>query len=619
DHDHPQDHKCSGPESIRVHNCGSKEMDEIPNQDSNVDFDPSAPYSSSMDNVPLKLLFGVSNVKMRQSPTQEKAMQIDLSSPKDQLDSTESIRIKLRESLASALALVGDEQQRKDANSEKNLKTGSVVLEMPFNLDCHAGEMEQIEAKAETNIYCGKESPKTLKRDRAEFEQKNELTEAPVSSGYLTEGSHKDELPLSADSNITGTDMPENGTLKRTKLDKEEISIELNGQTAEISDVIQVLGFKIEAELFRKYAGVNKKYKEKARSLLFNLKDRNNPELRARVVSGEITPESLCCMTAEQLASKELSQWRIAKAEELAHMIVLPDADVNFRRMLKKTHKGEFQVEVENDDVGAEVTASGLPLQAKHEQPETEVLNMDDITDTAGIQDNNGIASPASLPSLTSSGQVVGVAASQVSPTEVATIQRTREQKILPEIMSLYDYMGSRGDELNEGSDDYRIQNSESIECATKADIVCNEESFEWEKSLPGQMNFEKGISGFSNDHSVHGDRILFNNSKMIHSNSCQEWQVGNIVNSPSSEKLWEGMLQLNPLVVETVMAVFKSGEKTSAKEWSKFVEVKGRVRLDAFEKFLQELPLSRSRAVMVVSICCKDASLESTLITIQE
>lgn len=42
------------------------------------------------------------------------------------------------------------------------------------------------------------------------------------------------------------------------------------------------------------------------------------------------------------------------------------------------------------------------------------------------------------------------------------------------------------------------------------------------------------------------------------------------------------------------------SGEKTSTKEWASSLEIKGRVRLDAFEKFLQELPKSRSRAVMV-------------------
>lgn len=49
------------------------------------------------------------------------------------------------------------------------------------------------------------------------------------------------------------------------------------------------------------------------------------------------------------------------------------------------------------------------------------------------------------------------------------------------------------------------------------------------------------------------------------------------------------------------------SGERTSAKDWPGILEIKGRVRLDAFEKFLQELPLSRSRAVMVslVYFCC--------------
>ena len=45
------------------------------------------------------------------------------------------------------------------------------------------------------------------------------------------------------------------------------------------------------------------------------------------------------------------------------------------------------------------------------------------------------------------------------------------------------------------------------------------------------------------------------------------------------------------------------SGEKTSTKEWPDSIEIKGRVRLDAFEKFLQELPMSRSRAVMVYQV----------------
>jgi SPOC domain len=46
---------------------------------------------------------------------------------------------------------------------------------------------------------------------------------------------------------------------------------------------------------------------------------------------------------------------------------------------------------------------------------------------------------------------------------------------------------------------------------------------------------------------------------------------------------------------------VFCSGEKPFMKEWPGFIEIKGRVRLEPFEKFLKELPLSRTRAIMVI------------------
>ena len=42
----------------------------------------------------------------------------------------------------------------------------------------------------------------------------------------------------------------------------------------------------------------------KYRSLLFNLKDLSNPELRARVLMGDIPPAKLVRMSSEQLASR---------------------------------------------------------------------------------------------------------------------------------------------------------------------------------------------------------------------------------------------------------------------------------------------------------------------------
>ncbi|OEL20356.1 hypothetical protein BAE44_0018628 [Dichanthelium oligosanthes] len=110
-----------------------------------------------------------------------------------------------------------------------------------------------------------------------------------------------------------------------------------DGATGEKNDIIQKgqsLALRIEEELFKLFGEVNKKYKEKGLSLLFNLKDKSNPVLRERVLSGEITPKDLCSMTTDELASNELSVWRLAKAEELAKMVVRPNREVNVTRLI---------------------------------------------------------------------------------------------------------------------------------------------------------------------------------------------------------------------------------------------------------------------------------------------
>ncbi|KAK9919113.1 hypothetical protein WJX75_009483 [Coccomyxa subellipsoidea] len=58
-----------------------------------------------------------------------------------------------------------------------------------------------------------------------------------------------------------------------------------------------------ESAMHRQNDGVNQRYKAKYRSLIFNLKDANNPDLRRRVLSGEITGDVLVNLSAEELAS----------------------------------------------------------------------------------------------------------------------------------------------------------------------------------------------------------------------------------------------------------------------------------------------------------------------------
>ncbi|KAL0903412.1 hypothetical protein M5K25_027792 [Dendrobium thyrsiflorum] len=62
-----------------------------------------------------------------------------------------------------------------------------------------------------------------------------------------------------------------------------------------------------------------------------------------------------------------------------------------------------------------------------------------------------------------------------------------------------------------------------------------------------------------------------------------------------------------------------RDGEKVQDINWPAHVEIKGKVRLHAFEKFIQELPRSRNRALMVISLCWKVGSCRSDLAAMRE
>ena len=62
----------------------------------------------------------------------------------------------------------------------------------------------------------------------------------------------------------------------------------------------------VEAAAFSKYGPeTNETYKSKIRSLFQNLKNKSNPGLRQRVMSGEVTPEKFVVMTHDELKSAE--------------------------------------------------------------------------------------------------------------------------------------------------------------------------------------------------------------------------------------------------------------------------------------------------------------------------
>ncbi|KAI4377619.1 hypothetical protein MLD38_015216 [Melastoma candidum] len=361
----------------------------------------------------------------------------------------------------------------------------------------------------------------------------------------------------------------------------------------------EVLASNIEAELFKLFGGVNKKYKEKGRSLLFNLKDRNNPELRQKVVLGEIPPDRLCSMSAEELASKELSEWRVAKAEELAQMVVLPDSEVDFKRLVKKTHKGELQVEVEEDDgLSVEVSAR-VPIisygrsQTQEQRPRSEKPGEanDSAEDVGGRRDL--VERNSSFTLTIPSEDQVSLDSEPPIVQEVDIIEEDAT-KDLPPIVSLDEFMQSLDSEPP--FEDWQVNagNTESI--PVKA-VRIGSKMRSLERCL-------KDTGDTAEDKSSTFDEARLKSD-------VSESEIDNVRKSSMDDHVWDGSLQLSgsSSSVVSIMALFKSGEKTITKDWVSCLEVKGRVRLDAFEKFLQGLHLSRSRALMVVHLVCKRSS----------
>ncbi|CAN1287496.1 PHD finger protein 3 [Linum perenne] len=529
---------------------------------------------------------GVQNTTLKKSQTSQ--MQ---PSHKVKNESFDSVRSKMRESLSAALALVQDKSldNRKDS---KNIAAGAP--EPPSSANDNSISSEPMDSLPEAGNVVNDAGLTNTSTNDVQGQQPGDtvsIDDIPFSENFYV----KDELLQGNGlSWVLDSDMEfidENG-IGQKQLDQDVPSVE-NKQLQNP----EILASKIEAELFKLFRGVNKKYKEKGRSLLFNLKDRNNPELREKVMQGDISPERLCSMTAEELASKELSEWRVAKAEELAQMKVLPDSDVDIRKLVRKTHKGEFQVEDDQDrDILSAEVAVGTNSLPRPKSKGGNTKKAEKVLDK-NSSDGQGAAYTLTIPQTEGGDLMQGLMVDD----------ELKDAEFLPPIVSLDEFMESLNTEppFESLSGDADKANPASEKNDSKADSE-NKSPVATPKNHAGSA-FEKG----ENANSDAAEKSSNENNERS--------EVAPAVDVVKGERAWEGLLQLNVSATVSVVGIFKSGEKTQSKDWPSSIEIKGRVRLEAFEKFLQELPMSRSRAVMAVHFVCKEGSSESEKANIVE
>ncbi|KAI4337376.1 hypothetical protein L6164_015801 [Bauhinia variegata] len=642
-------------------------------------------------------------------------------SSKVQSESSESVRSKMRESLAAALTLVSQQDKLQVGNSNTLNEAASPQGKVENNSQCAGSASAATDAsqwpKQETfqsgdsssgasgsvDHVLGEHSS-TSNEDLSSAKLNSEADTGNVSNNemilHTLEVSNSDAQDFSSSYPLTIDDVPfsDNFFVKDELLQGNGLSWVMESemgmtdqkesqtneeQRPEHGEVgtgckehavrsPEFLASRIEEELFKLFGGVNKKYKEKGRSLLFNLKDRNNPALRERVMSGEIPPERLCSMTAEELASEELSQWRIAKAEELAQMVVLPD-DVDLRRLVKKTHKGEFQVEVEHDDSVSVVVSGGATSAAQSQTKSKDVetpppSNIEKIkSDTNSATENSNLDKDnpprLTIPSNDGTDPMHGLMADDA----------LKDTNFLPPIVSLDEFMESLHSEPpfesvsmesgksipvsdkddSEGVSELKSSkltpNEHDDDTPDKSEKVHKDTYSNVEADLKKEVSSEPGAITsdglgdikLTDDHAdlkladVNAEVRSTDDTKSASSRADLEVSQGRSEErysyrhsgfqttlSPGvskGESIWEGTLQLNILATQPVIGIFKSGEKTSVKDWPRFLEIKGRVRLDAFDKFLQELPMSRSRAIMAVHFVSKESSPKNEKSTLRE
>ncbi|WOH03272.1 hypothetical protein DCAR_0622668 [Daucus carota subsp. sativus] len=569
-----------------------------------------------------------------------------------QTESFEAVRSKMRESLASALALVNQNQSsspkqeksplHKDDNNpeviSQNVKLSESTSVPVDAAVAHENIKDDIQTKdislvnnpshrlstfAENLTHEGIENlPDTWKNDVSDsmynavlpeedvaftdsFFAKDELLQGHGLSWEWEIGMEveaKQQLQSSRQVNVPGDDdeqkvkHSDNLTLKT----EEKVAQAANQAGAGRDESFytlrtpEKLAFEIEAELFKLFGGVNKKYKEKGRSLMFNLKDRNNPELREKVMSGDITPEKLCSMTAEELASKELSEWRTAKAEELAQMIVLPE-DGDRRRLVKKTHKGEYQVEVEQDDeISVEVSVGATTL-GQFQRNDKEKLppsssDKDELKDSKKVESEKG-----SMETMDPSYSLT-IPADGTDLMQGLIEDEFKDAEFLPPIVSLDEFMESLNSEPP----------FDNLAADTQTKTPLDKLSAETGENSESSKLASKDVDNRTGKATDLDSKMTKQDAEEKSGDYAKEQKQLNPDMTSMAERVWEGALQLHISALITVIGLYRSGEKTSTKEWPSSLEIKGRVRLDAFEKFLQELPMSRSRAVMVIHFVLK-------------
>ncbi|MCJ1352427.1 MAG: RNA polymerase II elongation factor [Icmadophila ericetorum] len=114
--------------------------------------------------------------------------------------------------------------------------------------------------------------------------------------------------------------------------------------TAPSSTVLN-MAIAVEQAMYKAHGPEDKpSYKEKIRSLYQNLKAKNNPGLRLKIMSGEITPEKFVVMTSQELKSETLKAEEAKLQKENMNNARVPQEEKSISTALRCSKCGQKKV-----------------------------------------------------------------------------------------------------------------------------------------------------------------------------------------------------------------------------------------------------------------------------------
>lgn len=173
-------------------------------------------------------------------------------------------------------------------------------------------------------------------------------------------------------------------------------------------DEVEKFAKEIESEMFIFFnKDTREKYKNKFRSLKFNLSDTKNKTLMERICAKKLTPKQLVELPPSALASEELAKWREDESKHQLEIITKAELDALAQnKIVLKTHKGEEVIETKtvpidislpDDDVESVIAKTVLSVEDPHGRY--------DLSRSISLNVSSGhsVSSPLSSPSISSS------------------------------------------------------------------------------------------------------------------------------------------------------------------------------------------------------------------------